>query len=932
MTQDTPLRTRLREVGRRLWMIGTAAGLLWGLAGVTVLLIAGAWFDLLWELAPPLRIAACAIAALGGAVLLGLLLCRTAAAARPAPVAWRLDRAGQTGGQVITGLDLEGPGPGTGSPDTAELTSGMARMAVDRAAAVAGEVPITRAAPAKSLRRPLGSLALLLAGVGLLVICLPRLARTQWSRFTDPFGDVPPYSRTQFVVEPRGAKVLYGSMLEIHATPVGAPVEQIELVLEGEDGHRESLPMFPEPDGRWRSVLERVTEPAEYFVRAYRARSRHYGLQVITVPRIESARFTITPPKYTHEAPYEGPLPKDGLAGLPGTKVQIRATSNRPLSGGVLTVSGEGTSVELPMKPTSPGGREVLGEFEIAHQGKFQFQVIDVDGQSSLEPFGGAITLLADERPFIRMTSPSPMSLATPQAALPAVLSAEDDYGISRVQLFRSLNDSRALAMDIELPNQPRRRAYESVRLPLAGYGLEPGDIIKLFGRVEDTDPAGPKGSESSVVTVRIISQEDFERMLRARKGLEMLLSKYREAQRRMEAVAEQIERLRKKLAESPPEGKVADEVREQLRRLLRRLRKESEAIRRAADHQLPYDIDKNLTPQLEQLAQVGQQAARQLEKLDGQAELVNEEVARQLEDLAKKLGAQRKQLGDQAMVPLELLADVMPLLADQSRFVTLVLRQIDLAERLKSLKGHDGEDDPALKVRMRDLQDDQQQIRQELTELLEDILDHVEQVPDRPEFQKLVQTAVEFVRKVESSGASEAMDEAAGALAEFSGTRGYRKAQEAADILAKFLKLCEGIGTAGRGCLAFQPSLSTCLGQTIEQLLAEMATGSGSGGFGGGTGGDGYSARRGPGRNLGLYGSIPGITEALGGGGGADPAYPDAPGTPGQPAANPDQPTGYGVPGRQTAGGIGEGAIPARYRRRVGQYFQRIAEELNER
>ena len=118
--------------------------------------------------------------------------------------------------------------------------------------------------------------------------------------------------------------------------------------------------------------------------------------------------------------------------------------------------------------------------------------------------------MLADERPFIRITQPQKNSLATPTAALPVILSAEDDCGISRLQLYRSLNDSRPLPVDLPQPVHQRRRVDESVRLPLDRYGLEPGDVIKLFGRVEDNDPAGAKGAESPIVTVRIVSQEEF--------------------------------------------------------------------------------------------------------------------------------------------------------------------------------------------------------------------------------------------------------------------------------------------------------------------------------------------------------------------------------------------------------------------------------------
>jgi hypothetical protein len=117
-------------------------------------------------------------------------------------------------------------------------------------------------------------------------------------------------------------------------------------------------------------------------------------------------------------------------------------------------------------------------------------------------------------------------------------------------------------------------------------------------------------------------------------------------------------------------------------------------------------------------------------------------------------------------------------------------------------------------------------------------------------------------------------------------------------------------------------------LNNTASQLLAEM--GMGRGGSGMGSGGSGYSARRGPGRT-GLYGSIPGITTGAAAGAGQDTAFQDVPGAHDRTSANPDEATWIDAPGEQRAGGGGEGAIPVRYRQRVGQYFRRIAEELSQ-
>ena len=110
---------------------------------------------------------------------------------------------------------------------------------------------------------------------------------------------------------------------------------------------------------------------------------------------------------------------KGGIAGLKGTKVQLWAKSNRPLSGGSLEVTGQDL---LTLEPAA--GEEATGTFEIRKPGKVQVRVIDTAGQPSADTFTAPITLLADERPFIRLLQPPALSLATPTAGLPVAASA----------------------------------------------------------------------------------------------------------------------------------------------------------------------------------------------------------------------------------------------------------------------------------------------------------------------------------------------------------------------------------------------------------------------------------------------------------------------------------------------------------------------------
>lgn len=137
-------------------------------------------------------------------------------------------------------------------------------------------------------------------------------------------------------------------------------------------------------------------------------------------------------------------------------------------------------------------------------------------------------------------------------------------------------------------------------------------------------------------------------------------------------------------------------------------------------------------------------------------------------------------------------------------------------------------------------------------------------------------------------------------------------------------------MGNCAGQCLIFQPTLGQCMGQSIAQMLAEMGMGMpGSGaGMGSGMGMGGTSARRG---GVGLYGGLPGMGQNFGDGPQGSGPSDRSPGSFSTGGTNPDESPLIDSPAMQGAAGIGEGAVPIRFRRRVGQYFQRIAEEAGE-
>lgn len=168
-------------------------------------------------------------------------------------------------------------------------------------------------------------------------------------------------------------------------------------------------------------------------------------------------------------------------------------------------------------------------------------------------------------------------------------------------------------------------------------------------------------------------------------------------------------------------------------------------------------------------------------------------------------------------------------------------------------------------------------------------------------------------------------MSEAQSALAEFSGARAYQRAAEAADAMSKFIGRCQGMGQSGEMCLKFQPQLSSGMGNTVEQLLSEAGLPSmGQQGTGGGSG---YSAQRTTLQNVGMYGGLSRMANTPRGGSlrgrlihttEAGRESSDRHSEP--PGGNPD--TG------STAAGTNQSVVPVKYRNKVGQYFERIADE----
>jgi uncharacterized protein YdcH (DUF465 family) len=389
---------------------------------------------------------------------------------------------------------------------------------------------------------------------------------------------------------------------------------------------------------------------------------------------------------------------------------------------------------------------------------------------------------------------------------------AEDDYGVSRVQVFRSLNDSRPRPVDAAVPPTQPRRLPVAVPLKLSEYGLKPGDVIKVFARVgghrpgrgegvrepdrhrpdhlpgrPEPDDDGPAGDGDAPVEVRAgppAAGAARPRDPQAAGGL----------------------------AKLPPDAEVSKEKQKELDALAEEVKRAADDIARSAGDDLPLDIDRKLRQSLYDLAADVRKAGDRFYHEAGQLGLSAAQANKAADALRKELGLEREQFEKEATEPLEHLAKIYPLKEDEARFADLAQRQRDLADRMRALGGTAG-DDPKLKARLRDLEQEQRQLREELRDLLQDVDNHVQALPADPKLDELRKQAEDFAKAVRASEAAQQMNASETALSEFKGGDAAKQAKDAADTLERFLGQCKGMGDQAGECLKFQPSLSEKLG-----------------------------------------------------------------------------------------------------------------------
>jgi hypothetical protein len=660
----------------------------------------------------------------------------------------------------------------------------------------------------------------LFAGILLISLMLsPRGAITLAGRLLLPYADIPPYTGYVFVITPTTPEVIYGADQIINLSVSGKTVHTPVRFVTRQNGHILESTCFQAGPAEFVQRLERVMQPMEFCFRVGKARSKWHPLTVLFQPHVQSAKVRTTPPTYTKRPEKEFALGTESIEGLKGTQVALTIQSNRPLKGGQLLITPtDGITHSRTLTGRQTGENEISFYWEMNASARLAFMITDIQGTSAREPVKVFQKLIPDEPPVVTIIEPMTFSLATSTVKVPVFCSIEDDIGIRRCDLFRSLKGYRSYPSPIDV--YPGSTILEVEKeLDLARLGVEPGQVIELFLEASDTNPDLTGIASSDIARILIISDAEYAQMVRYKTSITAFEDRFLMVAKKYHELLQHLENTEADLKK----GKLnTDQTQSQMQILHSQITAAAGTIRKIAEEFTAFDLEKKLAESAGQMAGILESAldhegwkspdnAMQLTAVSNTIRLMKD-PARQGEKLKK----------DAVDV-----ASVGRVMAMGAWYRALMDRQKILVSRLEQ---HAAGDRKISEYRfMAELENT---IRQDFQTLISELEQRAKELPEG--YENLRKSALEFVHAVRRVDAPAPMTACENACKNEQPREAWRYAQQALEKMAQVLNESRdsAFERTCSGEINFQVPghLSLTMSQMLESLMKQFARGVGWG------------------------------------------------------------------------------------------------------
>ena len=375
----------------------------------------------------------------------------------------------------------------------ARVSPALARRTIEGAIQQCRAIGEGRRIERRSVRRS----AALLAGAAalglLLVVVSPAFLKNGASVLFFPFGAAEAANPYRLEVLPGDTTVPRGADQVVSARLQGFGAEPVEIVYRAAgDSVFERIAMLAVDDSAgYELVLFGLDEPTEYFVEAGGVRSSVFRISVADLPYVDRLALEYHFPAYTGLEPRRVEDAGD-IAAVRGTRVRVLVAPTMPVPGGrILLDSGD----SIPLAPDSAG--LLVGEIQVQREGLYGIELQGPETPVMASP-QYTIDILNDDAPSVVFSEPGRDTRATPIDEVFLEARADDDFGISRLDLVYSVNGQPEQTLDLYRGTKPLREVSAGHTFYLEELELQPGDFISYYARAADNDAIGGRKSATS--------------------------------------------------------------------------------------------------------------------------------------------------------------------------------------------------------------------------------------------------------------------------------------------------------------------------------------------------------------------------------------------------------------------------------------------------
>jgi hypothetical protein len=512
-------------------------------------------------------------------------------------------------------------------------------------------------------------------------------------------------------VDPEDCVVPLGEPLTITATTSGVEFESAELERIDATEHVTNLAMSV--DGSTASLtIPAVMDDFRFRIRADNAITRHFEVATADRPEIDRLELVYDYPNYTKRKTDTVRDAKPHIKAIAGTKVSIRALTNKPVAVARLELGDEAVSGQ-----SSAEGEPFAYRWSVTldpGMDETAALVLTDEHEFENEPAALEMVAVADERPTVKIAQPEEKELQLrPDDTLPLAYSATDDFGIATATLLVSLDGGAEAEVECAKPRpSPNRLGHYSgeYEFDLSSLDLEDVSRAAVRFRVTDNLPeslGGPQQAMSEQVVIHLLrdaatfeQQQVENELIENQQQIRDVIEQLREARATAERLAEDL------ASDTPPEDKghaAAEQLRQQTAEA-------EEALREMAE-----DDDAAESPFAKQREELGEIVDEHVAPASDAAEMApladtDEQAAQHAEEAAEELG--------EAIARLEHTLDDLRQTAEDRRRASELG---DLAERQQELADQAAENAEAGEARPPDeaWREEQQNLAAEIAEML---------------------------------------------------------------------------------------------------------------------------------------------------------------------------------------------------------------------